>query len=59
MLMLMCGGIESWQDNYNIEELHKLCKQRGLVFVHQNIRRLPSNFERLWALVDSHQTLTL
>ena len=59
MLMLMCGDVKSCPgpDHYNIEELHNLCKQRGLVFVHQNIRGLSSNFESLCALIDSHPNI--
>ena len=54
-LLILCGDIETCLGpDYSIKELHALCKDRGLSFIHQNIRGLHTNFESLCSIIATH-----
>ena len=56
LMLLISGNVENClpEERYVIKELQKICKQRGLSFIHQNIRGLQSNFEGLQATLANH-----
>ena len=52
----MCGDIESLPGlNHTFPKIQYLCKQRGISMYHQNIRDLPTNYESLCEILDSHR----
>ena len=54
-LLLLCGDIETCPGpEYMINELHALCRDRGLSFIHQNIRGLHTIFESLCSIIATH-----
>ena len=60
LLLLVCGDIETCPGpGYVINGLRDLCREKGLGFVHQNIRGLKSNFESLCAFIDCHHNIDI